>query len=344
MAAQVARHDPAAQARYQALKQLALTQRRVLAGTPGNLKKRTRRNTEYWVREHTRVDGKKDDEHLGTVENISAAALETARAEIELANALVSGSSALRLFGYQRVDRKVAAVLVALFNRGLIGAGLTLVGSHAYGALLNDSGAIAAGYRTQDIDLARSAPLAVALPEGADFLEILTESDLTFVPVPGMPSRKPSTSFKLPGAEGMAIDLLVPGKAIGETVPVSELRSNAQTIPLLDFLIDEPVDGIVLSPSQVVPVKLPSPERFVVHKLFSSQSRATQRDKVRKDLEQAAALTAVLEEDMPGTLLDAFRSLPQFGKPAAKRGALAASKLPKLPAEAVEVLQRIASK
>lgn len=343
MAALVARHDPAAQARYQALKQLARTQRRVLAGTPGNLKKRTRRGTEYWVREHIRVDGKKDDEHLGTVDKVSATTLEAAREEIELAKALAAGSSALRVFGYQRVDRKIASVLTALFNRGLFEAGLTLVGSHAYGALLNDCGATAAGYRTQDIDLARGQPLGIALP-GMNWKAILDESDLAFVPIPGMPSRKPSTSFKLRGADGIAVDLLIPGATIGEAIPVAELESHAQSVPFLDFLVAEPVDGVVLSPNQVVPVKLPSPERFVIHKFYSSQSRATQRDKIRKDLEQAGALAAVLEEDMPGRLYDAFRELPLSGRSAAKRGALAASKLPGTPPESAEALRRIASR
>lgn len=344
MARLVARHDPAAQARYQALKQLAGTQRRVLSGTPGSLKKRTRRGTEYWVREHIRADGKKDDEHLGTASSLAAAALETAREEIELARALAAGSSALRVFGYQRVDRKVAAVLAALFNRGLFEAGLALVGSHAYGALLNDCGAMGAGYRTHDIDLARGQPLAIALPEGMDLKAILDESELTFAAVPAMPSRKPSTSFKLRGADGIAVDLLVPGSTIGEVMPVGELGAHAQTVPLLGFVLADPVDGVVLSPNQVVPAKLPSPERFAVHKLYSSQSRGTQRDKVRKDLGQAAALAAVLEEDMPGRLSDAFRELPSSARGAAKRGALAASRFPGLTAEAADALRRLASR
>lgn len=341
MAALVVRHDPAAQARYQALKQLALTQRRVLSGTPGTLKKRARRGTEYWVREHTRVDGKKDDEHFGTVKDVRAERLDEIRSEIELAKELVSGSSALRLFGYQRVDRKVGAVMAALFNRGLVEAGLVLIGSHAYGALLNDLGASAAGYRTQDIDLARGERLSVSLPDGTDFAALLRESDLDFVAVPGMPSRQPSTSFKLRGAGAMAVDLLAPGPAIGKVVPIGELGSHAQTVPFLEFLTEEPVQGILLSPSQVVPVNLPAPERFVLHKLYASQSRAAQRDKTRKDLEQAAALAAVLEEDMPGRLTDAFRVFPREGKSAMRRGALAASKVAGMPAEAANALKRI---
>jgi hypothetical protein len=339
------RHHPSSQTRYQELKQLARSQRRIPAGTPGTLKQRSRRGTDYWVREHIRVDGRKDDEHLGTVAAVGAAAIKAARAEIDLAKALASGSSTLRVLGYQRIERKAAAALGALFNRGLVHAGLTLVGSHAYGALLNECGVIAPGYRTLDIDLARAQPLAIALPTGLDFRKILNESGLEFVAVPGMPSHRPSVSFKLPGAETIAVDLLVPGRNLGEAVPVKELGAHAQAIPLLDFLIDDPVDAVVLSPNQVVPVKLPSPERFVLHKLFSSQSRKANRDKIRKDLEQAAVLAAVLEEETPGRLGDAFRKFPASGKAAVKQGARAVTKiLGDLHPEAREALERMARK
>ena len=320
------RHDAASQTKYQELKQLARAQARVLAGTPGTLKQRTQSGKKYWVREYIRVDGSKVDEYLGAENSFDNARLEALRAEIDLARGLAAGSAKLRLFGFQRIERKPAAVLEVLFNRGLSEAGLTLVGSHAYGALLNELGVLAPGYRTQDIDVARARPLSIALPDGVTFQQLLRESGLPFVPVPGMPSRRPSASFKLPGAETLAVDLLVPGKDAGDIVPVKELGAWAQAIPLLDFLVKDPVDGVVLSPNQIIPVKLPSPERFVLHKLFSSQSRKADRDKVRKDIEQAATLAAVLEEEMPGRLGEAFRRMPAAGRAKTKRGALAAAK------------------
>ena len=60
------RHDPASQTRYQDLKQLSRSQRRVLAGTPGTLKHRTQAAKRYWVREYIRADGRKADEYLGS--------------------------------------------------------------------------------------------------------------------------------------------------------------------------------------------------------------------------------------------------------------------------------------
>ncbi|MSQ71860.1 MAG: hypothetical protein EXR27_11320 [Betaproteobacteria bacterium] len=339
------RHDPASQARYQDLKRLARSQQRVLAGTPGTLKRRIQAGRGYWVREHIRLDGRKADEYFGAESSLGEAKAAALGAEVALARALASGSSTLRLFGYQRIERRPAAVLCVLFNRGLSQAGLTLVGSHAYGALLNELGIIAAGYRTQDLDVARNRALAIDLPDGVTFQSILQETGLNFVPVPGMPSQRPSGSFKLPGADTLGVDLLVPGKTAGDILPARELGAHAQAIPLLAFLIADAIDGIVLSPNQVVPVRLPSPERFVLHKLYSSQSRKADRDKIRKDLEQAAVLAAALEDELPGRLGETFRAMPAAGKTAVRGGARAAAKLlAGRHAEAGEVLLGIAGR
>lgn len=341
----IRRHDAAAQARYQETKQLARSQSRILAGTPGGLKQRTQSGNRYWVRAFTTVDGRMTDQYLGPVASVEASRIEQIRNEIELAKALAASSAALRLFGYQRIDRKPAAVLEVLFNRGLIAAGLTLVGSHAYGALLNELGIIAAAYKTQDIDVARNRPLAIVLGEGASFASLLKDSGLNFVPVPGMPSGRPSASFKLPGAELLAVDLLVPGAKTGSVVPVAELGTHAQSVRLLDYLIEDPIDAVALSPNQVIPVKVPAPERFLVHKLFSSQARRGDRDKAGKDLAQAAVLAAAVEDETPGRIGDAFRGVPRADRPTVRRGAAAAAKrLGEAHAAGREALLRIAGK
>ena len=300
------RHDASSRTKYQDSVQLARGQKRVLAGTPGTLKQRTQGAKQYWVREHIRVDGAKVDEYAGPVESTPPARIDELRAQIELAKALASSSAMLRLLGFQRIEREPAAVLAVFFNHGLHHAGLALIGSHAYGSLLNELGVQASAYRTQDLDVARSAPLALALP--AD-------------------GTKPSASFKLPGAGKLMVDLLVPGKEAGKIVEVRELGGYAQTIPLLDFLIDAPLDGVVLSPNQVVPVRLPAPERFVLHKLFSAESRRADRSKIGKDRQQAVVLAAALEEESPGRLQAAWTEVPRSGRDAIKRSARTAAKL-----------------
>jgi hypothetical protein len=322
------KHDSASQTKYQEVKQLARSQRRILSGTPGTLKQRTQSGRQYWVREYIRVDGKKTDEYIGPVNTIDKKIVERLTNEIELAKALATSSGRLRLFGYQRIDRKPAAVLEVLFNKRLFEGGLALVGSHAYSALLNELGIIAPGYKTQDIDLARAQRLTIALPGESSLHSVLNETGLNFVAIPGMPSHRPSSSFKLRGAEALAVDLLVPGSKTGEVIAVEELRAYAQAIPLLEFLIDDAIESVALSPNQVVPIRVPSPERFLLHKIYSSQSRrGIDRDKVRKDLAQAAVIAAALEEETPGRLQDTFRAMPAAGKPAVRRGSLAVSKL-----------------
>lgn len=322
------RHDPANQVRYQDAVQRARAQARVLAGTPGTLKQRTQSGNRYWVREHIRIDGAKVDEYLGPAASLDGERVAALRAEVELARSLAAASAALRLAGFQRVERNPAAVLAVFYNRGLHAAGLTLVGSHAYGVLLNELGVIAPAYRTQDLDVARSRPLAVALPAMASFAAVLNESGLRFVPVPGMPSSRPSASFKLPGAEALLVDLLVPGREAGKVVTVKELATHGQTIPLLGFLAEAAIESVVLSPNQVVPVRVPAPERFVLHKLFSSQSRRAHPGKAAKDIGQAAVLAAALEETFPGRLREAWKEFPSSGRPAARRAASLAAKIP----------------
>lgn len=321
------KHDPASQTKYQDTKQLAQSQARILAGTPGTLKQRTQSGNAYWIREYIRSDGKKTDEYIGPAASVDRSRIEQLRQEIELARALASSSAALRLFGYQRIDRRPAAVVEVLFNRGLIAGGLALVGSHAYGALLNELAISAAAYKTQDLDVARNRPLAVALPEGASFGSLLKESGLNFVPVPAMPSHAPSASFKLPGAGLLAVDLLVPGAKTGTVVPVPELATHAQSVRLLDYLVDDALESIVLSPNQVIPVRIPAPERFLIHKLFSSQARRSDRGKAGKDLGQAAVLAAAMEDETPGRTLEAFRRVPKSDRPTITRGARAAARL-----------------
>jgi hypothetical protein len=76
-----AKHDAAGHTRYQALKQLARTQRRVLPGAPGLLKRRTCGRTEYGVREVQLYRRAENHEHIGTVEAVTPARLADMRVD-----------------------------------------------------------------------------------------------------------------------------------------------------------------------------------------------------------------------------------------------------------------------
>ncbi|MFN0300086.1 MAG: GSU2403 family nucleotidyltransferase fold protein [Burkholderiales bacterium] len=169
----------------------------MLRGTPGTLRERVQNGNRYWLRQYLRIDGSKDDEYIGAVATVDDSKIVRIRAQITEVQMLAKASGDFRLVGFQRIDKKPAAVLGALFNARLFEAGLTLVGSHTFGVLLNELGIVVPGYRTRDLGLPRNAPIDLALPADRSFLTILRDSKLSFVPVSGFPSNKPSSSFKL---------------------------------------------------------------------------------------------------------------------------------------------------
>lgn len=113
--------------------------------------------------------------------------------------------SMLSKLDYQVADKGVASVLVELHNQRIFGAGLVVVGTLAYMSGLNEYGAMATAARTQVIDLARRQTLKLGTT--VPFLSSTRATHLPFARVPGMPSNEPSTSVKLPGAEGLRLDI-----------------------------------------------------------------------------------------------------------------------------------------
>ena len=92
-------------------------------------------------------------------------------------------------------------------------------------------------------------------------------------------------------------------------------------LPFLGYLLDDPIDGIALAREIVVPVRVPRPEAFAWHKTLVSQLRGETRDKERKDTAQVAVLFAVLAEDAPDAIAQAFAALPRGARTKARRGA-----------------------
>ncbi|MEX4004848.1 GSU2403 family nucleotidyltransferase fold protein [Paraburkholderia sp. EG285A] len=82
-----------------------------------------------------------------------------------------------------------------------------LVGSHAYAVLLNGLGIKALAYETENIDIARARQLALQGVPSGGLLEILKETGIDFVPVPGFNRGDPSTSFEQAGRTRFHIDL-----------------------------------------------------------------------------------------------------------------------------------------
>ena len=132
-------------------------------------------------------------------------------------------------------------------------------------AWLNELGAIAVTARTIDIDLARRQTLKLAAP--LPFLDTMKDTGLPFVAVAGLPSTAPTTSVKLPGVDGLRVDVLAPGKVLGAAIKVPELELMAQAIPYYFYLLADAERCAMLAGGHCIPVRLPQATRFVWHKL-----------------------------------------------------------------------------
>jgi hypothetical protein len=300
-------HELAIRTLYSELKERAKAVGDLLPGTPGTLVKRTGTGHEYWYRSYYPLPKKRSEEFVGSVSNEAAYAAMQDR--IAHSAWTAKQVSALSKLGYQVADKGVASVLVELHNRKIFEAGLVVVGTLAYMSWLNEYGAVAIAARTQDIDLARRQRLKLATT--VPFLSSLQATQLPFAKIPSLPSHKPSTSVKLPGAEGLRVDILAPGSVLGEIVAVPELEWHAQAIPFYDYMLEGSRAAVILAGGHCIPIMLPEVTRMIWHKLYTSTQRAGDPAKAEKDLVQAVTLAAILIEQDSVSLRETFRRAPR---------------------------------
>jgi hypothetical protein len=243
--------------------------------------------------------------------------------------------------GFATVDRKAFYTIASLYNHGLFRAGALLIGSHAYGALLNALGVKAVPYATEDVDIARREALALAPPGIPGFLEMLRSTGIEFFELPSLKRGSQSTSFAEPGGSRLRVDLLVPSTNDDyPTIPVPELKAHAKGLPYLAYLLGASQEVPVLSTHGSVMVRVPVPERYALHKLIVSQLRSKTSGKPEKDLRQAATLIDALAERFPGAIEDASQALPKSALSSVLRALKALKQhLPSEAANAWEALQ-----
>lgn len=283
----------------------------VFAGTLGGISQRRNQNgLAYHVHRFYDGSGSQREKYLGLVGEADDAAAILQQQIDEVKNLLRDVRLLIRE-GFQAVDSQTYATLASLHLHGLFRARATLVGSHAFGVLLNQMGLRAEAYATEDVDVARREALAFEkLPEKA-FLDMLRDSGIPFVEVPKLDVRLPSSSFKRQGKSRFHVDLLVPSadNCIG-IAEVPELKAHATTLPYLSYLLGQTQMATLLSSEGACPVRVPVAERFAIHKLVVSQLRPHRDAKTDKDIFQASVLLAALGERFSGALEGAVLDLP----------------------------------
>jgi len=230
---------------------------------------------------------------------------------------------ALRAAGLPTPERLTGEILAALAEAGAFRLRATLIGSVAFQCYAGILGARldASLARTSDVDLAQFHAVSIAVDDRMDrsFGEVLKAVDPGFTEIldPFDSRRVMRYALMKGGEEVYAVDLLSPlrGPDRGRLTYLRALGSHAQLLRFLDFLLYHDQESVVLYGAGI-PVRIPAPERYALHKLIIAQERRKDprsQLKAVKDRDQAAALITILLEDRPDDLIDVWRDLVDRG-------------------------------
>ena len=316
------RYDIQTQAVYSELvERLQLAEIRELAEQEGSFVKRRVKGNHYWYLRR-RIGTRINERYIGPETPQLLKRIETLKTQAEEARDAAKGRRQLirklRSDGYLMTDRRTGRVIEELARAGVFRLNGVLVGTHAfrcYSALL--------GIRLQhefaetgDVDIATDTSVSLGIHESTDpgIGDALAKAE-RFVEIPDLNPKNPSTSWQSTDQE-LRVDVLTPlvDKPREEIVELPAFGAHASALRFLDFLLVETVRAAVLTGSGVL-VRVPTPERYALHKLIVAQRRAnTSRDKARKDIAQAETLIEALLKDHPDDLMDAWSDLTGRGK------------------------------
>ena len=300
-------------------------------GTPH---KRIVKEREYWYwHPATRNGHRPPARYLGPDTPEVRRRIETRVERAEARKDRIGMVRALRAGGMPAPDGLSGNVLAALADAGAFRLRAVVVGSVAFQCYLPMLGFRApnAAARTGDLDIGQFPAISIAVDDRIepDLLSVLKSVDPAFeaIPSPFYPHRTLRYAIRGGSQERFVVDVLAPlsGPPRDRPVHLPALEGDAQPLRFLDFLLYQEIEALVLHGTGI-PVKVPAPERFAVHKLLVAARRrkdTANRIKARKDVEQAALLVRVLASDRPEELRDAWDEMRGRGpawREAADRG------------------------
>lgn len=277
----------------------------------------TAQNRAYWYFDTSGEGGKKLRRYVGPADdaeiNSRVENFKTIKADYRARRKLVS--TLVREAYLPAPPLKVGAVVQAMADAGFFRLRGVLVGTVAFQCYSAGLGIRLPGamLQTGDADFAQFHSISVAVEDSMpDMVGVLQQVDATFRPVPRLnPKELPS---QLASRDGYKVEFLTPNTGTddyaGKATPMPALGNiAAEPLRFLDFLIYEPVRAVLLHGAGI-PVLVPAPERYAIHKLIIATRRLEDqngRDKSRKDLRQAVTLMQAMiagHQVMP--LADAF--------------------------------------
>ncbi len=278
----------------------------------------------YWYFDTTE-DGKKKRRYVGPVDDAAITQrveqFKDIKSDYRARRKLVS--TLVREAYLPAPPRKAGDVVEALANAGFFRLRGVLVGTVAfqcYAAVLGIR-LPNATLQTGDADFAQFHSISMAVSDTTpDMLETLRQVDPTFRSLPHLSDPRIATKFA--ARDGYKVEFLTPNTGSddnqGKATPMPALGSTgAEPLRFLDFLIYDPVRAVLLH-NAGVPVLVPAPERYAIHKLIVGSRRKHDGDgtaKSRKDRQQAQLLMeAMIATNQVTTLADAYAEAWTRGK------------------------------
>ncbi|GLS31006.1 hypothetical protein SAMN04488498_11481 [Mesorhizobium albiziae] len=199
-------------------------------------------------------------------------------------------------------DRLTGDVVEAMATAGIFRLRGVLVGTVAFQTYAGHLGVRLPGasLQTGDADFAQHYSISSSVEDSLPpILEILRSVDPTFREIPHRSDPLRVTQFQ--NASRYKVEFLTPNRGSDDYTdnasPMPALGgASAQPLRFLDFLIHEPIRTVMLHRSGV-PVTVPSPQRYAVHKLIVASRRQSDPNgiaKREKDIYQASLLVEAL--------------------------------------------------
>jgi hypothetical protein len=270
----------------------------------------------YWYFDLPDGDGSKKRTYVGPVDDPEITKrvenFKDLKADVRERRKLVS--TLVREAYLPRSEGITGNIVQALAEAGFFRLRGVLVGTVAYQCYPAVLGVRLPGTSmvTDDTDFAQFHSISVAVEDGMPpILETLKAVDASFREIPHQSDSRHTTKFA--SRSGYKVEFLTPNTGsddYGDRPASMPAPGGASAQPrFLDYLIYRPIRAILLHGSGV-PVNIPSPERYAIHKLIVASRRRTDNngtEKSRKDLAQAATIMeAMIEQRQSDDLADGF--------------------------------------
>lgn len=260
----------------------------------------------YWYFDIPDGAGGKSRRYVGPAEDpdITRRVEEHRRDKDDLRARMRMVSSLIREGGMIAADRMSGDIVEALAAGGLFRLRAVLIGTVAfqtYAGILGVRLPMAA-IQTGDADIAQDYAISREVEDSLPpIIDLLQSVDPGFRPVPHRSGAASSSAFRT--ASGYRVEFLTSNRGsddyIDQPAQMPALGgASADPLRFLDFLIRDPVRTVLLHKGGI-PVTVPDPARYAVHKLIVATRRKTagisalKRD---KDILQAETLFEALYE------------------------------------------------